>query len=303
MKKAFFLYLFIGLFSLPGVAICSSVPRVIVTIKPLHSLVAGVMQGVGEPQLLVKGGSSPHGYILRPSDARNLARADLVVWIGAGLESFLEKPLSTLGHNARQLQLAEQLQHNLLRKVQSDDWEQPSHRHHQKESADLHLWLDPLLAQQIVVLTGTTLVEIDPAHRSLYQANVNRLITQLKALDQQLKTQLAPVKSVPYIVFHAAYHYFERAYGLNAVGSITIDPGRQPGAKRIAAIHAKIKRLHARCVFSEPQFESRLVTTVTEGTAAGKGVLDPLGADIPTGPKAYFRLMTQLGNNLYAGLK
>ena len=115
--------------------------------------------------------------------------------------------------------------------------------------------------------------------------------------------QFEPVKEIPYIVFHAAYQYFETAYGLNAVGSITIDPERRPGAKRMLEIRQKIKQLNARCVFSEPQFESRLVATVIEGTGAKTGILDPLGADLPAGPEAYFQLMTRLADNLYEGLK
>jgi zinc transport system substrate-binding protein len=111
------------------------------------------------------------------------------------------------------------------------------------------------------------------------------------------------VKDIPYIVFHAAYQYFESAYGLNAVGSITIDPERRPGAKRIKDIREKIKQLGARCVFSEPQFKSRLIATVIEGTEAKTGTLDPLGADLPAGPDAYFQLMTRLGANLLTGLK
>lgn len=303
------------LFSLisPGWTAEPGAPDVVVSIKPIHSLVAGVMQGVATPLLLVKGGGSPHGYVLRPSEARALAKAQLVVWVGEELESFLQKPLSTLGRNAQQLKLSVQLQGKLLVKRQGGSWEGHAHQHSNEEgatglkkqhqSADLHLWLDPMLAKQIVILTDKRLSEIDPAHRSQYDRNTTALIKKLEQLDQKLRKQLAPVKDVPYIVFHAAYQYFESAYGLNAVGSITIDPERRPGAKRIKEIRQKIKQLGARCVFSEPQFKSRLIATVIEGTEAKTGTLDPLGADLPAGTEAYFQLMTRLGDNLYAGLK
>ncbi len=87
MKTIFFLWFFF-VCVVPVATGNSAVPQVVVSIKPLHALVAGVMDGVGEPVLLVKGGGSPHGYILRPSEARNISRADLVVWVGEGLESF-----------------------------------------------------------------------------------------------------------------------------------------------------------------------------------------------------------------------
>ena len=306
MKKIIISCLLFAVFSLPAVAIAAAIPRVVVSIKPIHSLVAGVMQGVGQPQLLVKGGGSPHGYILRPSEARSLAAADLVVWIDPALESFLEKPLRTLGDNAMQLRLAERLRGHLLAKKTKDHNDLPHahHSHHDHGSAvDLHLWLDPRMAQRIVSLTGTALAEIDPSNSGRYKANSEQMIKRLQQLHQQLKVTLEPVSEVPYVVFHAAYHYFETAYGLNSVGAITIDPSRKPGVKRLKAIRTKISNLQARCVFSEPQFESKLVATVIAGTGAKKGVLDPLGSDLPPGPEAYFQLMTRLGDNLAAGLK
>lgn len=283
-------------------------PRVVVSIKPLHSLVAGVMQGVGEPQLLLQGGSSPHGYVLRPSEARLLNEAQLVVWVGPQLEGFLQKPLATLGGKARQLQLAAELQSQLLPARSGGNWEADNHGHghgHGHGSPggrDQHLWLDPLLAKGIVEQTAAALTALDPTNQSQYQHNAARLQQRLDQLHLQLKSRLAPVQKVPYVVFHDAYQYFEAAYGLSAVGSLTIDPERKPGAKRIREIRARIQTLQARCVFSEPQFEPRLVATVTEGSGARSGVLDPIGAALPAGPEAYFLLLNSLADNLLAGL-
>lgn len=301
----------------------ATVPNVVASIKPIHALVAGVMQGVAEPRLLVKGGS-PHGYVLRPSEARALANADLVVWVGHELEGFLEKPLATLGKQARQLALLETLHDQLLPLREGGAWEEHAHEetteHHHPQHAEVepaadhpdhpaagernaHLWLSPRLAMQIVAQAADLLSEIDPAHRDRYQENARQLRERLASLDRRLADRLAPVKAVPYIVFHDAYQYFETAYGLNVVGSITLDPERQPGARRISEIRAKIKTLNARCVFSEPQFEPRLVATIIEGTGARSGVLDPLGAELPTGPDSYFQLLDQLADNLLVGLR
>lgn len=292
--------------STTGWAAAPQGPRVVVSIKPLHSLVAGVMQGVAEPQLLLQGGASPHGYVLRPSEARLLNEAQLVVWVGPQLESFLQRTLATLGGKARQLELATELESLLLPTRSGGNWDADEHAHgHGHESPggrDQHLWLDPLLAKQIVEKTAAALTAIDPAHQSQYQHNAARLQQRLDQLHEQLKSRLAPVQKVPYVVFHDAYHYFEAAYGLNAVGSLTIDPERKPGAKRIREIRARIQTLQARCVFSEPQFEPRLVATVTEGSGARSGILDPIGAALPAGPEAYFLLLNSLADNLVAGL-
>jgi zinc transport system substrate-binding protein len=319
VRKIFISILIIIVFT-SGFALASELPSVVVSIKPVHALVAGVMQGVAEPKLLIKGGSTPHNYSLRPSEARALARADLVVWIGPQLESFLEKPLDNLGKNARHLTLLGVIEGPLLELREGGVWEghhsehETEHHDHETEhhednndehgyEVNPHVWLNPLLAKQIVSKVARVLSELDPAHQQHYAENSFRLRAKLDKLHKELKTRLTPVKAASYIVFHDAYHYFESAYGLNAVGSITVDAERAPGAKRIAEIRAKIIALQARCVFSEPQFESRLVETVIEGTGAKTGVLDPLGVDLAPEENSYFVLLNNLADNLITGVR
>ncbi|ALC17302.1 ABC-type Zn2+ transport system, periplasmic component/surface adhesin [Desulfuromonas soudanensis] len=315
MKKTPLIVLFLLLLAAPGISAWAEAPRVVVSLKPLHALVAGVMAGVGEPQLLIQGGGSPHGYTLRPSEARMLSEAQLVVWVGPGLETFLGKSLSTLAGKARLLELSRELKAEMLPVREGGFWEtHPSEDEHGPGVAggpghDLHgernqhLWLDPLLAKRIVARTTSALTDIDPVHAKEYQQNAARLQTRLDTLHAELKARLAPVKSIPYIVFHDAYQYFEAAYGLSAVGSVTLSVDRKPGARRIEEIREKIRELNARCVFSEPQFEPRLVATVIEGTGARTGILDPLGAALPSGEESYFQLMNDLADNLLAGLQ
>jgi zinc transport system substrate-binding protein len=188
--------------------------------------------------------------------------------------------------------------------------EDHDHRHvsHDHESDDEgefnpHLWLNPLLAKEIVAEVARFLVEIDPAHNSVYRQNVTRLHARLDRLHQELTVKLDPYKNLPYIVFHDAYPYFEKVFGLSPVGSITVDPERKPGARRISEIRNKIKQLSARCVFSEPQFEPRMVDIIIEGTGARKGVLDPLGAELKADEDSYFILLNNLADNLITGLR
>jgi zinc transport system substrate-binding protein len=316
-------------------------PQVVVSIKPIHSLVSGIMEGVATPALLVKTGS-PHAYSLRPSEARSLANADLVIWVGHEMESFLEKPLETVANKSKQLTLSEKLQASLLTTRSGTEWDEhedadhdehdaadhdehkdhdddhEGHEHDETEhhdhegheveehhhgAMDLHIWLDPKIAQQIVTESTKALIEIDPAHTAQYQSNAAKLQEKLVLLDKQLIQKLAPVKQVPYLAFHSAYQYFETAYGLNAVGSVTIDPDRKPGAKGISEIRNRIKETGAKSVFSEPQFESSLVQTLIEDTGATTGILDPLGADLEQGPEAYFILLNNLADNLVKGLQ
>jgi zinc transport system substrate-binding protein len=116
-------------------------------------------------------------------------------------------------------------------------------------------------------------------------------------LIAEVSADLEPVKDSRFVVFHDAYQYFEQRFGMSAVGSVTVSPEVLPGAERISELHAKIKELNAVCVFSEPQFESKLVQTVTEGTDAKSGVLDPLGTGIENGPELYFTLIKNMATS------
>ena len=274
-------------------------PVVVASIKPVHSLVAGVMQGVGEPLLLIPGGASPHEYSLKPSDTRALGAAQAVFWIGPDLERFLVKPLAN-AQTARSVALMDAPGVTILPLREGGAWEsrQPDHDHDREASRDAHVWLDPANAAAMVRQIVAVLGEVDPAHQAEYARNGAALVERLDQLNQQLATALAPVKDRPYIVFHDAYHYFEQRYGLNAVGSVVLNPEQRPGAKRVADIQARVRDLKVRCVFSEPQFQPALVETVIAGSEARRGVLDPLGADWPAGPDAYFQLLQGLADAL-----
>lgn len=323
MQRASFLLA--GLLALLTATTTQAQPQVAASIRPIHALVAGVMAGVGEPALLIKGVASPHDYSLRPSDLRTINGAAVVFWVGENMESVLAQPLVNAG-NTRSVELAEAPGVELLEIREGGSWDAHAHdhdthdehdehghedhdhdheehheEHHEKHhgSLDAHIWLDPRNAMAMVAQIARVLGEVDPQRAGTYDRNARQLTDRLKALDRELADTLAPVQEVPYFVFHDAYQYFENRYDLNALGSITLDPERLPGARRVKEIRDRIQAGEARCLFSEPQFQSDLVTTLVEGTSAGTGVLDPLGGDGAAGEEAYFRLLRELA----AGLK
>ncbi len=272
--------------------------KVVASVKPIHSLVAGVMEGVGEPTLLVKGAASPHTYALKPSDAQALRDAQLVVWVGESLESFLEKPLQTLGKSAKVVELLDEPGIKVLPVREGAMWGGHDHGHdHAKGHAhghagdDGHVWLSPANARAIVEVTAARLAEVDPANAARYRANAERVAARIDALDREMREALEPVRERPFVVFHDAYRYLEESYGLNAVGAISVNPERPPSAKRLRELRATLAKRGAACVFAEPQFEPSLVRTVVEGTTARTGTLDPEGAAIPDGPDLYFTLL------------
>jgi len=276
-------------------------PRVVASIKPIHSLVAGVMEGVGTPTLLMPGAASPHSYTLRPSDARALAQADVVFWIGEGLETLLGKPLAALARDALVVELADSAGLTLLAPRAGGAWaghDEPGapddFDDHGRPGYDGHLWLDPRNAERLVARIAEALSGRDPGHAAAYRRNAEALAARLDALDGELSATLAPVKDVPYLVFHDAYQYFDSRYGLAAVGSVTVAPDRAPGAKRLTEIRARIVEAGVHCVFREPQFRPAAVETAVEGTPARVGEIDDLGVTLATGPELYFRLMRGL---------
>lgn len=294
-------------------------PRVIATIKPIHSLVAMVMQGVGEPQLLIGTSASPHTYSLKPTDARALQQAEVIFWVGEDVETFLEKPLRSLPKDARVVTLSRTPGVSLLSSRDAGAWEAHEHGGHHEDhdhdhdhahghssapsesraSLDMHIWLDVANAQAIVSAIAAALSEADAGRAATYKANAEQAVGRLQDLDESLRQKLTPLAGKPYIVFHDAYQYLEHRYGLSPAGSITINPDRQPSAQRVAAIRSKITSGNALCVFTEPQFEPKLVQTLIAGTKARTGVLDPDGGvGIAPGPEAYPTIMRNLAESL-----
>ena len=296
--------------------------KVIASIKPVHSLVAAVMEGVGKPDLLVEGAGSPHTYSLKPSQAKKLQEADIVFWMSHDLEAFLENSIEGIAANATSVPLMDA--HGLIKldfreggafdahahddhddhddhkdhDDHDDHKDHDDHDDHGHHGTDPHVWLDPVNAKAMIHEIEETLIEADPANASAYEANAEAMMSKLDNLVAEIDAQLQPVKGRSYVVFHDAYQYFENRFGVSAVGSITVSPEVLPGAERVTELREKVKNLDATCVFSEPQFEPKLVMTITENTNAGTGVLDPLGASIDDGTELYFTLIRNMAKSL-----
>jgi zinc transport system substrate-binding protein len=277
-------------------------PSVVVSIKPIHSLVAAIMHGIGEPDVVIDGAASPHTYQMKPSDAARLQSADVIFWVGPEMEKFLEHPLETLGSKARIVELDNAEGLIKLPTRESGMFEphadEDAHDHDGGEEIDMHLWLHTGNAKAMASLIAQTLEAADPANAMAYRGNLARLDTKLDALAADIAATVAPVKDKPFVVFHDAYQYFEKEFGVNGVGSITVTPENMPGAARIAEIHDKVKTLKSACVFAEPQFEPKLIKIVLEGTDARTGTLDPEAGTLAKGEDLYATMMLDLARSL-----
>jgi len=296
-------------------------PNVIASIKPVHSLVSAVMKGVGTPGLIVTGAGSPHNHALKPSQASMIEKAELIFWIGPEIEAFLKKPIATIGEQAQSAELIDTPNLVKLAQRKGGAFEEHAEEHghseehghdekhghaeehaqdddHDHEEFDLHFWLDPENAKAMTRQIATVLIAADPANARVYTANSATTLNRLDKLIADVSAVLAPVQDKGFIVFHDAYQYFEKRFGVTAAGSITINPETTPGAERIREIKTRIVETNVQCVFAEPQFDSRLLAVVTEGTGTRSGVIDPLGANLKNGTELYFELIRKMAQSV-----
>ena len=293
-------------------------PKVVTSIKPIHSLVSYVTDGVGRPDLLVDGSSSPHTFQLKPSHATMLQEADIVFWIGEDLESFLETPLDSIAANAKRVTLMDSDQIELLKFREKnvfddhhddhdehedhadghDDHDEheghDDHAHHHGEH-DIHFWLDPEIAKSIVNITARELSEIDPNNKSTYEKNAANAIDDLEELINVTKSKIN--SNATYIVFHDAYQYFEQRFGIEVIGALTVNPEVLPGAKQLSEIREVIEHENVNCLFSEPQFNPSIANTIAKDTGIKAAVLDPLGAELEPGKDLYFELISDMASS------
>ena len=284
--------------------------NIVVSIKPFHSLVSGVMLGISIPRLLLKGNLSPHRYSMKPSDAEELQYADIIFWGGENLEIFLAKPLSSLSKDAKVFSVL-QMDGLMLKSFRSLEYKRKSEIFEsyainlsdeqyieQHSAVDPHIWLDPENAKVITNRIVNILSEFDPVNAKKYQRNGEKINFRLNELDQQLSSEMRKISDRPYLVLHDAYQYFESRYQLKSAGSITLNLDHLLGVRRLKKVQTMIKRNEVLCIFGEPQYSKKIIEVLIEGTSVKKGILDPIGADLSPGPELYFDLMKNLSISL-----
>ncbi len=278
---------------------------VVASIKPLGFIAAAIAEGVTPVEVLLPDGASEHDYALRPSDVKRLQGADLVVWIGPEMEAFLSKSATALPAK-KNLELADlaTVKPLLIRGAEEDEHEEEGHDHHGEEGHDhhhhgeynMHLWLSPEIARLSAVAIHDKLLELMPQSKDKLDANLRQFAASLEKSDQQIGSELASVKGKGYFVFHDAYSYFEKHYGLSPLGHFTVNPEIQPGAQRLHQIRTELVEQKAVCVFAEPQFRPAVIDAVARGTAVRKGTLDPLGMGISLTKDSYVTFLSQLSS-------
>ncbi|UZE60200.1 zinc ABC transporter substrate-binding protein ZnuA [Aeromonas veronii] len=284
--------------------------EVLTTIKPLGFIAAAITDGVSEPKVLLPTGASPHDFSLRPSDIRSINSADLVVWVGPELEGFMAKPLANHPHALALTQVegmplfnyATQDSHD---SHNHDDHDHATHEHgdhdeghegHHHEGVDPHIWLGPTQAKMIAKAIASELGKLDPANQARYDANLATFDAKVDAKDKVITGQMKAVNEKGYFVFHEAYGYWERHYGMSSKGHFTVSPERRPGAKTLVDIRKALEEKQASCIYAEPQFSPAVIESVVRNTGAKVLLLDEVGEQVPLGPDGYPQFMQQLAD-------
>jgi zinc transport system substrate-binding protein len=285
---------------------------VVASMKPLGFIASAIADGVTDTQVLLPDGASEHDYSLRPSDVKRLQNADLVVWIGPEMEAFMDKSTQSIAEQKKVTIAQLDGVKPLLMKGADDDDDEHGHEHANGEKSDgghhhgiynMHLWLSPEIARLSAVAIHDKLLELMPQSRAKLDANLKDFEAKLAATDKQVSNELAPLKGKGYFVFHDAYGYYEKHYGLTSLGHFTVNPEIQPGAQRLHEIRTQLVEQKATCVFAEPQFRPAVIEAVARATSVRMGTLDPLGIGIKLGKDSYPQFLSQLGHQYSSCLK
>ena len=305
--------------TLMSTSVMADVPNVAADIAPIHSLVSKVMDGVGEPKLVIQSGASPHGYRLRPSEAKALQDANLIFWMGEELTPWLEGAIDTLASNASVTALLDQegivlhdfRQGALFEAHDHDDHDDhddhkdhddhdghKDHDDHGHGAHDPHAWLSPENAKLWLNIIASKLSVADPENAASYFTNAAAGQAEIEDMVAEVSATLKPVQGGKFVVFHDAYQYFENDFDFYASGAISLSDASDPSPARIARIQKRIRDEGIQCVLAEPQFKQGLVATVMEGSEATASVIDPLGADIKSGPMLYTQLIKNMAKKI-----
>ncbi|HOP16376.1 MAG TPA: SCO family protein [Gammaproteobacteria bacterium] len=265
---------------LSGAVCASEIPRVVVSIKPLHSLLAGLMRGIADPVLLIDGSTVPWEFHPDSAQAEAIEKADILIWSGPELEPGLAAALAQARPHGREFEV---LASELLKVL-------PARQDETKR--DPFFWLDS--RNMLILLDGFAelMIDIDPDRASAYERNWQRMAEALSVIDRVMEFGYRDVSGAPVFFYHDTHQYFEQAYAMHVAGSVVdVNGAESTDTARLLATHGRVLAVGASCVFTEKGLQEPYLDLLIDGTGAEVVELDSLGAGLPAGADLYVDLM------------
>ncbi len=280
---------------------------VLTTIKPLGFIANAITDGVTETDVLLPISASPHDYSLKISDIKKLNSANLIIWVGGDMETFLDKsirryPTSKVLTLSNIPEIKEIVTH-FEKKIETNEQKKTGHNHSHSHNKNWHIWLSPEISGYIAEEIYKNLVKQYPNQKAKLTKNLQLFKDNLTKTNSEISRVLEPVKNKRYYTFHDAYGYFEKEYNLKTLGAFTLNPSIAPGAKTLEKIKNNITEHNAICIFTEPQFNPRIIKNITISMNINLGQLDPTGDKITLSKQSYFDYLRSLADNFYQCLK
>ncbi|MEJ2454423.1 MAG: SCO family protein [Candidatus Thiodiazotropha sp.] len=254
--------------------------RVVVSVKPLHSIVAGLMQGIEGPVLLIDDDTLPYRYTPDSDAIELLKEADLLFWVGPELEPGLAQSLQSL--DTPRLERIELLSNRELKILPSRS--DPDQR-------DPVFWLDN--RNVLILLDDITrlLQDRDPMRAHLYERNRRQMLERLARIDREYEYGYRGMKAGLGVQYYDTLQYFEQAYALKILAHAGGSPLQPLQAGDLLTARQRLVSGEAVCLLSEKGMPTDNIDLVLQGTAANHGILNSFGVGMQPGPDLYFELM------------
>lgn len=285
---------------MPFTLAAQDAPHIVTSIRPIHSLMAGLTESVSSPELLIDQLQSPHHYHMKPSDIKKIERADIVIYAGPQIETFMQSLLKRLSgtHIIAWSQVPGMVLHP-ARALHDQPDPHPGGEH----ELDGHLWLSSYNAQRLVNHLRDLLLQMDPDNGDLYRRNAKRLLQRLQDLRQSINVRLSDIKDRPFIQFHDAFQYFEQEFDLSRGYFFTTGSEHKVGIRQLRQVRRTIRENHIRCIFYEPPVIPPVIDNLVIHPDTRVLPLEPIGQDMPIGKDLYFQLMDNISRQLEVCLK
>ena len=283
-------FIFLLLLSFPAF----STPKVVVTIKPLYTMAAILMKGIGAPRLLLEQKISPHDFALKPSWVKALNGADVILWVGPEMEQGLLKIISTQD-TARVIQATDGKSFDVLKaRVKCNHGHD---HHHESSSNDPHFWLNPDYYLSLSERLKSRLIDLDPGQKAIYEANFLEFQIKIKALKTKMIETLTPFKDQKFYVFHDSLQYLEKFLNLQTP-YIVHQTDHQLSLQEIYKLKSDLQTTPKACILLDEETPQKKIESLLDGEPLNIAEISPEGVDSKTDIDLYFEIMELLTSKI-----